>query len=439
MSRLPFMARLGAVLVATALATACGSAPTRRAPSAAVVEVAPAPEAPIRAPEPRRETPPAERAAATETTPRDVWERVREGLGFTECHDDDRVAAEIRRYLAGGRFARMLEPMLPRLEFVLREVERRRLPTEFALLPIVESHYQPIGGRHGGPAGPWQLMPTTARAQGLAIGKTYDARLDLGASTHAALDLVERLADRFGGDWHAVVKAYNAGEFRVRRARASGDPEVWRRRLSATTLTHHARLVALACIVREPSRFGLDLPAMAPGERLAAHRVEAALDFDLAAAAAGLARRDLLADNAGFHGEQAPAGSYLLVPAGRIERFETLIAAVPKDLRGHWTRRDAERGDWPALASATGVAAEALATLNASALDAPVPASVLMPGPAPRDAPAAAADERVYVVRGGDSPWRIARRLRIRLADLLAINGLDRSAVLHPGQRLRIP
>jgi membrane-bound lytic murein transglycosylase D len=361
-----------------------------------------------------------------------------EGFRFGSCDARPAVAEEARRYAAGGRFAQTLEPMLPKMVFVLDEVERRGLPTEFVLLPIVESHYRMLSARGNRPAGPWQMMPGTARAHGIQIRADYDGRLDLAASTHAALDHIERLADRFGDDWTAVVKAYNAGEYRVHRARDGAGAEAAYRGLTATTLTYHARLHALACIVATPERFGIELPAPPVEPVLVAFAVEADLDLDLAAAVSGLDRRAIVAENPGIRGERAPRGSHLVLPAPAVEGLVDGLAAVPPNARAHWRPRGTDGRDWPALAKATGMEPAALAAANGSTLDEAPPARVVVPGAAPREA-TARSDGGTYVVRAGDSPWTIARRLRVRLADLLSVNGLTKTSVLKPGQELLVP
>lgn len=368
----------------------------------------------------------------------DFWERMVAGFRFGSCDARPDVAKEARRYTANGRFADMVEPMLPKMAFVLDEVERRGLPTEFVLLPIVESHYRLLPGRGNRPAGPWQMMPSTARAHGLAIRADYDGRLDLAASTHAALEHIDRLADRFGEDWTAVVKAYNAGEYRIRRARDGAGAEAVYRGLTATTLAYHARLHALACIVAAPGRFGVALPPVPAESALAAFVVPAELDLDLAAAASGIDRRAIVTANPGIRGERAPQGSHLVLPASAVERIEESLARIPPGRWAHWSPRTTDGADWSALATTSGLDAEALAAANGATLDKAPPARIVAPAAAPRDA-AARIDADTYVVRAGDSPWAIARRLRVRLADLLSINGLDSQSVLKPGQQLRIP
>ena len=162
-------------------------------------------------------------------------------------------------------FERMFERALPQLEYVATRLAAADIPAEFALLPMVESRYLVYPQRAGsrGPAGPWQLMRHTARALGLAVDTKYDARMDLVASTDAAIRLLKSLHTQFD-DWTLVNLAYNAGDGRVRGAlRRSGGwhGDAYALPLSPITRAHYSRLRALVCICTDPERYGLTLPA----------------------------------------------------------------------------------------------------------------------------------------------------------------------------------
>lgn len=428
-----------------ALLTTLAACATPQRSASGRIDVAPVtspPSAPVAETAVPASSTPADAAlvATTETdlSPPGLWERIVGGLRFAGCGKNPGLDREVRRYLAGGRFAAMLQPMLPQMMFVLEEVEHRGLPTEFVLLPIIESHYRLLPAKGNRPAGPWQLMPVTARAHGLVIGQDYDARQDLAASTDAALDHIERLADRFGRNWTLVVKAYNAGEFRVRRAYGSTDAKARPRNLSPITHSYYAKLHALACILSEPGRFGVELPLVPDGPRLRAFRVEADLDLDLAAAAAGIERRELALSNPAFRGERAPKGSYLVLPETAATELALGLTAIPPPKRAHWGMHPRTATEWQVIATEAGLDAGALAAVNRSTVDADPPRTIALPEDAPSKG-TSADGSNAYVVRAGDSPWKISRRLRVPLADLLELNGLNRRSLLHPGQKLLIP
>lgn len=381
---------------------------------------------------------PLEPTTEAKAAPPGFWERIVGGLQFAGCENNPGFDLEARRYLAGGRFAAMLEPMLPRMMFVLEEVERRGLPTEFVLLPIIESHYRLLPAKGNRPAGPWQLMPMTARAHGLVIGQDYDARQDLAAATGAALDHIERLADRFADDWTLVVKAYNAGEFRVRRAYSGANTKARLRGLSPITQAYYAKLHALACILAEPARFDVELPPLRDQPPLRGFPVEADLDLDLAAAAAGVDRRELVLSNPAFRGERAPKGSYLVLPETAAMQLAQGLTPIPPPKRSNWVVRPEAATEWQTLATTVGLDASTLAAINRSTLDADPPRMLVLPADSTSKGTNAGSTS-AYVVRAGDSPWKIARRLRVPLADLLELNGLNGRSLLQPGQKLLVP
>ncbi|MFZ1391927.1 MAG: transglycosylase SLT domain-containing protein, partial [Dokdonella sp.] len=142
-----------------------------------------------------------------------TWERLRQRFVLSGCNDSDTVLKQAQHLTAApDRFSLAWQQAMPFLQIVVDEIERRGLPGEIALLPYVESRYQQLPGKAGGPAGMWQLMAPTARGHGVHVSATYDGRLDPFESTRAALDLIERL-DREFADWRLASMAYNAGEY----------------------------------------------------------------------------------------------------------------------------------------------------------------------------------------------------------------------------------
>jgi membrane-bound lytic murein transglycosylase D len=150
-------------------------------------------------------------------------------------------------------FGQHVLSILPLLEFVLAEAERRDLPGEFVLIPIIESWYRPAALGTGGPAGMWQMIASTARNHGVRIRAGYDGRLSPIESTHAALAYLGALQQRFGG-WQATVMAYNAGEFRLLGAmQRAGSATVAAERRSPTTTCTSCRPFP-ACSARRKRR-----------------------------------------------------------------------------------------------------------------------------------------------------------------------------------------
>ncbi|TLY49064.1 MAG: lytic transglycosylase domain-containing protein, partial [Gammaproteobacteria bacterium] len=180
---------------------------------------------------------------------------------------------------------------MPFLLVVTEQIEKFNVPGEFAFLPWVESSYTMIRGNGDDVAGMWQLMPMTARELGLHIDSEYDGRLDVVASSRAALALLRQYEEEFG-DWRLANMAFNAGENSVKGVLGSrrnlSDSEVSRVHLNQTTSEHLGKLLAMACIVAAPERYHVSLPEPHAEDALVLLELPAPVDLHLAARLAHL-------------------------------------------------------------------------------------------------------------------------------------------------------
>lgn len=252
-------------------------------PQATVPEKATAPthvEEPRRASAPRRAAatpapaPSASRATAPKTAtanaPRDVWQRIRNGFQMTAF--DHSLVDDWENYYAsrGDYFARMIDNASHFLYHVVTQVERRGMPMEIALLPMIESAFNPVAYSHAHASGIWQFIPSTGKNYGLKQNWWYDGRRDVIAATSAALDYLQTLYGMFN-DWELALAAYNWGEGAVQRAvdrnRARGMPTDYRSlsNMPAETRNYVPKLIAVKNIIANPARFGLTL-AHVPNE-----------------------------------------------------------------------------------------------------------------------------------------------------------------------------
>lgn len=435
------MRRLLPAAAPLALLAACAQAPTR----------APAPP-PVSTPAPEGTAPAPITAAPTATAAPDAWERLRRSFVMDDCDADADIAAWARRYAAApDRFAAQLDAALPLLRYVQAQAEAAGVPGEFVLLPWVESEYRALPGKRNGPAGIWQIMPSTARALGLEVRRDYDGRLDVSASTQAALRLLHRYGDDFH-DWRLADMAFNTGEYRIRqllREHGVPDPAPAIPDLPAGRITreHLTKLLAMACIVRDPARFDVELPHLDEAGRLNLVTLEAPVDLRVAARLAGMPLDALRALNPGYRHPRMPASGvphHLLLPQDRAERFRGAYALADASRWSDW--RDA-RLRVPAtletLAARGDIPAAALAAANAVDADAPLAAgrTLLLPHAllALAGAQLAAVDAPTptHTTQPGESLWSIAHRYRVSVDDLRAWNGLDGNA-LRPGRVLRL-
>jgi membrane-bound lytic murein transglycosylase D len=282
---------------------------------------------------------------------------------------------------------RMLARSEPFLWYIAEAVERFDLPAEVALLPAVESGFDPLADSPRHAQGLWQLLPSTGRSLGLYASHSYNPRRDPLASTDAAVRHLRALYARFG-DWHHALAAYNLGAARFSRLlQAQPDArDFWELKLPTETHTHVRRLMATALLVEQPQRFGLRLPAIA--DRPAAERIalERPVDLRRAARQAGIDESLIASFNPGLLRLEDTAGKRaLLLPSPQAARLRRTLAQA-------------------------------------------------------RFAPAASRqDARVHVVQPGDSLSTIARRYRVSVDHLARHNGLQKTGTIHPGRKLELP
>lgn len=404
--------RILMTLAASALLAACASQPAKPPPQPATVIAQP-------------ESPPNALTPLAAVQP-EVWSWT--SLTSSFAMDDCGKSALVRTREAmftrsPAHFEQLLKQSLPLMMYVHKQLQAAGIPGEFVMLPMLESSYSPHEpSRHGDAAGMWQFMPRTASRHGLMVDRQYDGRLDPVASTRAAIRMLSAFDKQFG-DWRLVDMAYNAGPGAVARGlRGSvdlGDDVIPDFPISNTTRNHLAKLMALACIIREPERFRVELPQPSAADALATITVPAGTQLTAAADMAEIPETELRALNPGYRGASVPANSprTLLLPASAVE---SLAAALTVDTSESVAQVDVtQRGFGP----------------NASL---PLPAE---PTPPPSDAvttPSTPAHTQRHRVRKGEDLWSIARRYHTSVAKLKRWNQLHDNTV-HPGEMLRIP
>jgi len=196
----------------------------------------------------------------------EVYARIRDALSPTSCTPKASNSAWMKAYIhRPERFQQQLVEMLPILDHVSFQAAQRGLPMEFALIPFVESRFQPDAVAKGGPKGLWQLMPLTAKHFGLKIGGKKDGRLDYIQATDAALSYLEQLQKQFG-DWPTSIMAYNAGDSRLRLslrrqklARVDAENRL-PKGLAPHTYAYVRKIQALSCFMQNPGSFDVRLP-----------------------------------------------------------------------------------------------------------------------------------------------------------------------------------
>ncbi len=263
----------------------------------------------------------------------DLWDRVRHGdrLGVTPHARIDHALRALKRH--PNYLTDLTRRAHPYLHLIVEELERHGLPAELALLPEIESRYNPHAISPKRATGMWQFMPYTGVEMGLKQNSWYDGRNDILASTRAAIAYLKYLHRELDGDWALALAGYNAGPGRVRAAqranRAAGKPtDFWSLNLPTETERYVPKLLALAQLVREHDTYGLEMPVVANRPRLDIVEARQQIDLAQAAQACGITVAQLEQLNPGLkRGKTLPGGPHrVLVPAGTGDKLRSALA-----------------------------------------------------------------------------------------------------------------
>jgi membrane-bound lytic murein transglycosylase D len=453
------------LLAACALLSACAHQATKTPPPRATVELPPAAEAP-----------PADTSGAPPslTMPRewqhhngedydDLFDRLRAGFALDEAqepaidqqllwleHNPDYLERVFQR---GQRY----------LYHVITEVEARGMPTEFALLPVVESAYEPFAYSVSRAAGLWQFIPGTGVRFGLKQDWWYDGRRDVVESTRAALDYLQALHDQFGDDWLLAIAAYNVGENTVQREidinRAAGKPvDFWHLKLPAETRAYVPKLLALKRLMAEPERYGMEFAAIPNEPYFAVIDTGSQIDLKVAAQLAGTSYDEIVALNPGYNrwATDPDGPQRMLVPIDNADGFDAALTTLSPADRVPYVTHEVDRGDTlPALAKQyettvavitklndlTGPRLTPGQTLKIPQITGALPDKVLLAA-SRVDHPSSDLGRHqrqiVYRVRAGETLGSIARSHGVPLSTLARLNNLGPGDALVKGQRLVI-
>ena len=387
----------------------------------------------------------------------DVWQRIRSGFRIDDDASKNPLVALHEAWYASrpDYVQRMIERSRRYLFHIVQEVDRRAMPMEIALLPMVESAFNPTAESPAAASGIWQFMAATGRLYGLRQDAWYDGRRDFTAATEAALDYLGKLYLDFG-DWELALAAYNCGEGCVTRAIQKNVQQGLPTDYASLPLPNETRhyvpkLLAIRDLVLNPGHYGIaidTLPNQPYFNQVTVHA--ASMDIRSAARLAGMSRDEFVALNAAFPRKliRSDTPVNLLVPVDKTDAFQRNLETGSWD---SWQPYTAQKGERPqAIAKRFGVSLASLEEHNqfhlkrgklvreqtilvpvrnrgaavATRTDAPQPVAEAMP-------------TRLEVQRG-DTLFSIARRYGLTVAELGDANpGLN--GRLTAGQTLRLP
>ncbi len=413
------------------------------------------------------ESPSAEKIAAKKKQSHDhsedygnLWEEIVDGYGFPAI-GDAKVDKNLRWLSNNQRYLdRITEQSKPYLYYVASELRKNDLPSELALLPIVESAYNPFAVSPSKAGGFWQFMPRTASNFGLKQNHWYDGRRDLVASTDAAVRYLKRLNTMFDGDWLLSIAAYNAGEGTIRRAidknRKQGKgTDFWSLPLSQQTRSYVPQLVALSKVIADPAKYDLELQEIDNNPYFTSVNVSSAIDLAQAARMAQIDPKELRNLNAGYQRWTTdPTGPHqILVPVADATNFKLNLDKLPKvapiQIAGDYKVKSGDT--LGAIAKRYGTSVAAIQSANGmKSTQLRVGQRLSIPGQAPLNSPYAVQAEQeiaqrnqkntgtYYTVKSGDSFWTIAKKHGTSVKNLLKWNRLASNATLKPGQKLLV-
>ena len=264
-----------------------------------------------------------------EIPPPSIWPRLREGFALPEVKSR-RVAQFERWYKKNPEyFQRMIDRSGLFLYYILGEIEKRGMPTELALLPMIESAYNPIAYSRAHASGIWQFIPSTGKRYGLEQNWWHDERRDVVAATGAALDYLQTLHDEFG-DWQLALAAYNWGENGVNRAirynkRHHRPTDYNSLRMPRETRNYLPKLQAVKNIISEPDKVGLVLPEILDRPYFTTVETRQHMDVELAARLAEMSVEDFEVLNAAYNRPVIASDGErkILLPLDKAETFVT--------------------------------------------------------------------------------------------------------------------
>jgi membrane-bound lytic murein transglycosylase D len=399
----------------------------------------------------------------------DLWQRVRKGF-LLEPLDSPLVLEHEAWYSSRPEYIKRFVDRGSRyLHYIVEQVEKRGMPTEIALLPVVESAFNPHAYSRAKASGLWQFIPSTGKNYGLSQDWWKDNRRDIVAATDAALNYLQRLYDLFGS-WELALAAYNCGEGCVGRAIAANQKrgiatDFLHLKLPPETQNYVPKLVAVKNIVLAPGMYGIELDSIPDQPYFTTVPAPEKIDVKLAARLAEMPVEDFVALNPSYNKPVAVAHTgTLVVPLDKAEAFRENLGNWDKPLVT-WTTIPAKKGESvDAIAKRYGLSGASLRQVNnlqvnrKGRLTAAQP--VLVPGrpggtvqvaanaaapvapPVPPKGETVAAPTRsagFYTVRAGDTLYGIARQFGKAVPDILRLNNLTARAVIQPGLRLRLP
>lgn len=395
----------------------------------------------------------------------DLWQLSRDNFALDLDQPQQRITSQLNWYSKHPQYMQRVTQRAGRYyHYILGEVLKRGLPAEIALLPIIESAYDPFAYSHGRAAGPWQFIPGTARHFGLKSSWWYDGRRDIVASTDAALTYLQQLNKRFGGDWELALAAYNCGggtvSKAIRRNKNKGLPtDFWSLKLPKETQAYVPKLLAVSKLLRDAEQHGLTLAPLENTPVFDIVELDSQIDLAQAAALADISTQELYQLNPGFNRWATdPEGPHrLLIPVQSSDLFRKNIAQLPAEERVNWTRYKIRSGDtMSTIASRFNTTMAVIRNANKMQNNRLRAGKYLLIPTAKNQSSDYVLSQsqrfnrkqnqlaqsnrkkQTYLVKSGDSIWKISQQYKVSVRQLASWNQMAPGDPLRAGQTLVI-
>jgi len=381
----------------------------------------------------------------------DVWQRIRSQLSI-EVPDNKEVAKWRKYYLSHPNFmvtiAKRAEPFL---YYIVEEIEKRNMPVELALLPIVESSYLPYGLSSKSAAGLWQFMPVSAKRFDIEQNWWYDGRRDIVESTRGALDYFQFFHRTLDEDWLNAIAAFNSGEGRVGRAmeknkKAKLPSDFWSLNLPTETSNFVPKLLAIADILKRADELNYTFTPIKNSPAVAIVEVKSQLDISLAAQWANIGTNEIFKLNPGLNRwATAPDRTYqLMLPFAAAGTFKEKLASTKKKDWLRWHVYSVESGDTLGkISHQYGIDVTAIKKHNQLKSDIiRIGQKLVVPFNHSDMDPLGLAkfsrNKITHTVKSGDNLWDISRKYKVSVRDIVRWNKLSSNSFLQPKQQLAI-
>jgi membrane-bound lytic murein transglycosylase D len=364
-----------------------------------------------------------------------LWRRIENRYQLPNSNTNPRIVTERTWYTSHQAYLNRMSARSARyLHYVAGQLEARDLPGELALLPIVESAYNPFAISTSNASGLWQFIPSTAKHLGMDMNWWYDARRDIPAATNKALDYLVFLRDHYDGDWLKALAAYNAGwgtiDKAVAKNRARGLPtDYWSLDVPAETAAYVPKLLALAQISLNPSNYGVNWAYIPDLPYFAEVHFSGQIDVGFAADLANVDSDELHMLNPGIsRWATPPGGPYrLLVPIDQANDLQERIANMSSS--------DLMPNAGSAYSDTFNPHVQALEEKSARTTKTQSSASTV----SSKNKSKVSSSARSYTVKTGDTFWSISRQAGTTPDALRKLNKFSASQALKPGQKIALP